>query len=55
MNTKLGELRRQLRAMNRVVVAYSGGVDSAFLLRVAREELGEACTAMIGVSPSLLP
>jgi len=55
MNPKLEELRHQLRAMDRVVVAYSGGVDSAFLLRVAREELGERCVAMIGVSPSLLP
>lgn len=41
--------------MGRVVIAYSGGVDSAFLLRVAHEELGDACTAMIGISPSLLP
>jgi len=55
MNSKLEELRAQLRALNRVVVAYSGGVDSAFLLRVARDELGERCVAMIGVSPSLLP
>ena len=55
MNPKLDELKRALRSMGRVVVAYSGGVDSAFLLRVAHEELGDGCTAMIGVSPSLLP
>ena len=41
--------------MERVVIAYSGGVDSAFLLRVAHEELGDGCRAMIGISPSLLP
>lgn len=55
MSSKLDALKSELRAMGRVVVAYSGGVDSAFLLRVARDELGDACTAMIGVSPSLLP
>ncbi len=55
MNPKFQELKAILRAMNRVVIAYSGGVDSAFLLRVAQDELGANCTAMIGVSPSLLP
>lgn len=55
MNPKLDELKIQLRALGRVVIAYSGGVDSAFLLRVASDELGDNCTAMIGVSPSLLP
>ena len=52
---KLTALRAQLRAFDRAIIAYSGGVDSAFLLRVAREELGERAVAMIGVSPSLLP
>ncbi len=55
MNPKLDELKRELKALGRVVIAYSGGVDSAFLLRVARDELGDNCSAMIGVSPSLLP
>ncbi len=55
MNPKFQELKAILRSMERVVIAYSGGVDSAFLLRVARDELGSNCTAMIGVSPSLLP
>ena len=55
MNPKIDELKRELKALGRVVIAYSGGVDSAFLLRVARDELGDNCSAMIGVSPSLLP
>ena len=52
---KLKILRAKLREFDRVIIAYSGGVDSAFLLRVAHEELGERAQAMIGVSPSLLP
>ena len=55
MSLKMEALKRELRAMGRVVVAYSGGVDSAFLLRVAHDELGENCMAIIGISPSLLP
>lgn len=50
---QLGELRQLLRGLPRVVVAFSGGVDSSLLLKVAADELGSRCTALLAVSPSL--
>ena len=38
-----------------MVVAFSGGADSAFLAWVAHEELGERALAVTAVSPSLAP
>ena len=55
MNEKIDNLRASLRSMGRVIIAFSGGVDSAFLLQVARQELGDRAVAVIGISPSLLP
>ncbi len=49
----LERLRAWLRACPRVVIAYSGGVDSGLLLQVAHEELGDHCLAILADSPSL--
>src|SRR5258708_7534275 len=49
---RLELLRRELARHERVVVAYSGGVDSSLLLAVAHEQLGDRAIAVIGVSES---
>ena len=54
LDEKESRLRDLLRGMGRVVVAYSGGVDSAYLLSIAHEVLGDEARAVIGVSPSLM-
>lgn len=48
-------MRAALRAMRRVVIAYSGGVDSAVVLAVAVQELGTDAVALTGRSPSMAP
>jgi len=46
-------LEELLRASGRVLVAYSGGVDSAYLAWVAHQQLGSNMLALIADSPSL--
>ena len=50
---KRAALERQLRLLGRTLVAYSGGVDSAFLAWVAHQALGADMLAVIADSPSL--
>jgi uncharacterized protein len=51
----LAALRAELAALDRVVVAYSGGVDSALVAAIAVEQLGAGAVAITGVSPALAP
>jgi len=54
LQEKLGKCREILRRLGSVVVAFSGGVDSTFLLGLAVETLGQDnVLAAMGVSPSL--
>ncbi len=52
---KLTALRARLADLGSVLVCYSGGVDSAFLLAAAHEVLGPRAVGMTAVSPSLAP
>ena len=49
---KLERLRERLRVIGGAVVAFSSGVDSTFLLRVAHEELGDRVVAATARSHS---
>ena len=46
-------LRSLMRKLQRVLVAYSGGVDSSYLAKIATEELGQDAICVIGLSPSV--
>jgi pyridinium-3,5-biscarboxylic acid mononucleotide sulfurtransferase len=50
---KLEQLRDQLLSYESCLVAYSGGVDSAFLALIAHQVLGDRALAVIADSPSL--
>ena len=52
MNEKLKQLQEYLLSQGSMAVAFSGGVDSTFLLRVAHDTLGDKCVAVTASSCS---
>lgn len=52
---KLAELERVLRDMGHVLVTFSGGVDSALVLKVAVQVLGERAIALTAASATFPP
>ena len=50
---KAAQLHRELQSLGRTLVAYSGGVDSAYLAWAAHQALGPRMLAVIADSPSL--
>ncbi len=50
--TRLDKARGIVRDLGSVLVAYSGGVDSSLLLKLALEELGDGTVAVLASSPA---
>ena len=53
LHQKLDVLREQIRNLGACVVAFSGGVDSTFVLQVAHEMLGDRAVGVTALSESL--
>ncbi|MCR5032336.1 MAG: ATP-dependent sacrificial sulfur transferase LarE [Lachnospiraceae bacterium] len=51
--TKLNNLRAYLKEKGSIAVAFSAGVDSTFLLKVAHDTLGDKCIAITGMSAAV--
>jgi len=51
--TKLNLLRERIQKLQKVCVAYSGGVDSSLVAAISQEQLGDQAIAITGISASL--
>jgi uncharacterized protein len=55
LENKYNQLIALFQTMDRALIAYSGGVDSSLVAKVAWDVLGDRVIAVTAVSPSLLP
>ncbi|MDE5068523.1 MAG: ATP-dependent sacrificial sulfur transferase LarE [Trichodesmium sp. St4_bin8_1] len=55
LTKKLEELKNIFAEMEKALIAYSGGIDSTLVAKVAYDILGDKALAITAVSPSLLP
>ena len=53
LDTKLARMREILAPMRSVIVAFSGGVDSTFVLKVAYDTIGDRVLALTTTSPTM--
>jgi pyridinium-3,5-biscarboxylic acid mononucleotide sulfurtransferase len=54
-DSKLTQLRNLFTEMERALIAYSGGIDSTLVAKIAYDVLGDRALAVTAKSPSLLP
>lgn len=52
---KLEQLQALFKEMEQAIIAYSGGVDSTLVAKIAYDVLGDKALAVTAMSPSLLP
>lgn len=50
---KLAQLRTAIKQLDSVIIAFSGGVDSSLLIKIAHEELGDKAVALTAKSSAL--
>ncbi|MDZ8093084.1 MULTISPECIES: ATP-dependent sacrificial sulfur transferase LarE [unclassified Nostoc] len=55
LTEKFEQLRALFTEMEQALIAYSGGVDSTLVAKIAYDVLGDRALAVTAVSPSLLP
>ena len=55
MSSKISKLQNLFRDLDKALIAYSGGIDSTLVAKIAYDVLGDRALAITAVSPSLLP